>query len=939
MMPPVPRFASTLSIILIAATLGLVATWRAPGLDRYARDLLMRIRGTLPVPSDIAIVAIDEPSIRRFGRFPWRRSVMARAIERIDAGQPKVIALDVLYTDPSNDEDDLALASAIGNARNVVVAAQLVNVQSFDGPVTWLDPLPSIRRAAASVAHVNVETEAEGVAREVLIRTSDDSGHVLRAMPVEAVRIADGTPEQSVKDRSHSVLLGSRSIIVQVALPGVVVRATHAKDNSPEFLRAARMAIDYIGPAGSFGPNTYSVSEVIEGRVPPSSFKDRYVLIGATAASLGDRLSSPFVHHASDELDQHGSLMPGVEVLANAVNTILRSRFYSETSDWAAFLWAAMIAATTLALLDMAQGRYESLKQAAVLIGIATSVLVWAYTSFVHLLIFAPVVPGLIAFASSGMLGLLRRSLVTSAQLDAGIKEIAKAGDLLVPSSSAQATSESVAALLGVPAVAIFNSEANGRHSLAGGHGFPAVSSFESESLSADDKNPSDFFTLPSMHANELALLACPLHDRDQLLILHPAGHAPPREALRLATAIAASHTWMSSHSRSAVATPTWWPDSLEAKAALLGSLNARLIEASHFVESAMRAVEDGLIIAGPDGAIRFANRKAAAILQSTEPDLIGANLLDQLSAAEGHSESAESSLRKRRSILARILLERASIEREITVTGVRDRRYVLRMAGVIADEDPARPILGIVASLSDITRQQELQQTKNDVIALVSHEMRTPLTAIQGMSELLANYDVDPERGREMNLAINDEVKRLSRMIGQYLDITRLESGATVLRYSAFRAETLVERTLLLLDPIAAKRDISLARRFDTDLPVVFADPDLIGRAVENLVSNAIKYSPSGTEVMTAIRGVRDEIVVEVSDRGCGIPSKDLQKVFEKFYRVPRVQDADVPGTGLGLALVREIAQLHGGVVRVRSEVDHGSTFELCIPWSVKKC
>src|SRR3954447_11538420 len=109
-MPRVPRLASTLLIVVIAATLGLVATWRAPGLDRYARDWLMRTRGPMPAPNDIAIVAIDESSIRHFGRFPWRRSIMARAVERIAEGQPKVIALDVLYTDPSNEEDDLALA-------------------------------------------------------------------------------------------------------------------------------------------------------------------------------------------------------------------------------------------------------------------------------------------------------------------------------------------------------------------------------------------------------------------------------------------------------------------------------------------------------------------------------------------------------------------------------------------------------------------------------------------------------------------------------------------------------------------------------------------------------------------------------------------------------------------------------------------------------------
>ena len=100
--------------------------------------------------------------------------------------------------------------------------------------------------------------------------------------------------------------------------------------------------------------------------------------------------------------------------------------------------------------------------------------------------------------------------------------------------------------------------------------------------------------------------------------------------------------------------------------------------------------------------------------------------------------------------------------------------------------------------------------------------------------------------------------------------------------------------------------------RHFAADLPPVLADPDLLSRAVENLVSNAIKYSPNGTEVTVSARAKRTALFIEVADQGYGIPEADLARIFEKFYRVPRVQDADVPGTGLGLALVREIAELH---------------------------
>src|SRR5262249_26890667 len=162
-------------------------------------------------------------------------------------------------------------------------------------------------------------------------------------------------------------------------------------------------------------------------------------------------------------------------------------------------------------------------------------------------------------------------------------------------------------------------------------------------------------------------------------------------------------------------------------------------------------------------------------------------------------------------------------------------------------------------------------------------HEMRTPLTAIQGMTELLANYDVPADRRREMNLAINDEVKRLTRMIADYLDITRLESGATAMRPTAVRAEALIERTLLLLDPVASQRRIRLLRNFGADTPPILADPDLLSRAVENLVSNAIKYSPEGSEVAISTSADEEHVIIDVADQGYGIPAADLARVFEK--------------------------------------------------------
>jgi signal transduction histidine kinase/CHASE2 domain-containing sensor protein len=800
--PPQTRgkLLSTVQIALLAAFAGVLAVWALPGLRVYADDWLMRLRGPLPVPPDIAIAAIDEKSVAAIGRFPWPRDTMAKAIDAISAAQPKVIAVDVLFTGSTTAESDDALAASLRRAGNAVLAAQLVDSEG-SGTAAWLMPLPSFAAAAAGVGHANVEVEPEGGARAITARTADDHGRALWAIPIEAVRVAEGASLPSLLFTGRSVLVGGHTVPLQIP-PGPSIR----QSGTVERLRTGSLSIDYIGPAGSFAPITYSVSDLLQGAVPAAAFRGKYVLLGSTIASGADRFVSPFLHQTDARSDQHGVLMPGVNVLANAVNTILRSRFYTESGPWTQFFWAVIAALVTLAALDRSQGRWEAFRQGAVLFLLIMAAVLCAYAVFVWWLFFLPLVPVLTAIILAAIMGLLRRSLVASSELDAGLAELTRSSRVIAASTG-------------------------------------------------PDLTPSN----------------------------------------------------------------GWLPRGLEWKVERIRDLNARLIERAQLVDLALGSVEDGLIIAGPRGTIVFANRAAAVALNAAADALRGQDLFERLRLPADD-------------LLRQLTVDRARLEREIEVGEVRPRRYLLRMAAV-ADEGAGKSVCAIVASLTDVTRQVELQRTKNDVIALVSHEMRTPLTAIQGLTELLAVYDIDAPRRKEISASINSEVKRLTAMTGDYLDITRLESGATPLRTAPVRIESVLQRTVLLLEPVAAQKQIRLTLNLDSNLPAVFADVELLGRALENLISNAIKYSPSGTEVAVSAAPEGENIALKVVDRGYGIPQGDKARIFDKFYRVQRAEDAGVPGTGLGLAFVREIAEMHGGRVLVDSTLGQGSTFTLLIP------
>ncbi|HEX9003450.1 MAG TPA: CHASE2 domain-containing protein [Blastocatellia bacterium] len=808
-----------IAIIVLSTVVAMAVDWRAPGLSLSARDALMRARGTMTPSDEITIVAIDEASIRRFGRFPWPRSVMAEALGKVSAAHPKAIALSVLFSDPTTEADDAALSLAIKQAGNVVVAAQLIETPLRRAE--WLRPLPMLEQASAGVGHGNVLTDFDGVARALTLREADDEGNTLWSLAAQTVRVGDGIGGEEVHEVPEAVKLGARVIPVESAAATLLLSSG---EPGAETLRASRMTIDFLGPAGSFAEKTVSIADLIDGRVAPETLRGRYVLIGVTAAAMGDRLASPFARFAGNDGNQHGSLMPGVEVLANAVTTILHSRFYKPAPDWVAALFAALIAATVIGGMTLAQGSFEPLRQAGLFACLAALILLSSYLAFAQWRISPPLIPMITALLLATPLTLLRRSLLASGSLDARIAELREAG---------------------------------------------------------------------------IKQLPVKLEDAD------------------------------------AAATAHWLPRGMEAKANALASLQTQLLARTRLVDLALQSVEDGLIIADAQGRIAFANPRAAQIFDLPQETLLGTSLFDRLNRLEhGAATIDEARLNHLvQNTFSRLLIDRAAIERELVVGASQPRYYQLRVAPVFAETAPQTDLLGFVATFADITKQRELHQTQNDVMALVTHEMKTPLTAIKGMSEVLMQFDPGPERRREMHQTISEAAQRLTRMIDEYLDLTRLESGTRQPRFVPVRVAALCEQNLLMLGPLAAQRGIRLTRRFAPDLPAIFADPDLLSRALTNLCANAIKYSPPNTEVSVSAASDGKSVFLSVADQGAGIPPEHRTRIFEKFYRIPRIEDADTPGTGLGLALVREIAELHQGRVTVESVAGTGSTFILKLP------
>ena len=238
---------------------------------------------------------------------------------------------------------------------------------------------------------------------------------------------------------------------------------------------------------------------------------------------------------------------------------------------------------------------------------------------------------------------------------------------------------------------------------------------------------------------------------------------------------------------------------------------------------------------------------------------------------------------------------------------------------------------VGLVLSLHDATAQHALNLAKNEMVSLVSHELRTPLTSIRGYSDMLVKYDLVEEKGKQFLATIIAESQRLNNLIQSFLDIAYIESGRQKITKTEFEIGPVLRDMLSVVEPVAAAKDIRIESEATDQF--VRADRMLMYQALSNLVTNAIKYSPTGSTVRISVANGDGRMRFLVADQGCGIPAEEASKVFEKFYRRSNRETQEQSGFGLGLAFVKEVATRHGGEVTVDSEVGKGSTFVLSVP------
>jgi two-component system, OmpR family, phosphate regulon sensor histidine kinase PhoR len=364
--------------------------------------------------------------------------------------------------------------------------------------------------------------------------------------------------------------------------------------------------------------------------------------------------------------------------------------------------------------------------------------------------------------------------------------------------------------------------------------------------------------------------------------------------------------------------------DALEALGASMNHTAARLDETIHTLTeernlstAILGSMVEGVAVVNGSERLLFANQGFAGILGLELPLKSGSALVEIVRQTELIGA------------VRHVLHGESRVEAEIVTGTLRQHFFAATVASVRAGDT-----LGAVVVLHDITELRRLERVRRDFVANVSHEFKTPLTAIQGFTETLLAGAIDDGQNRERFLTIIlEHARRLARLTDDLLRLSQMDSDRLELEIDELSVAQIVDSCLETAQHRAVENGLRLSVNIPAQLPAVAGDRRRLAEVLQNLLDNARQYTLPGGEIILSAEAHDSEVVFTVSDSGIGIPQADQSRIFERFYRVDAARSREAGGTGLGLAIAKHLVEAQGGRIWVESEVGHGSHFHFSVP------
>jgi len=356
---------------------------------------------------------------------------------------------------------------------------------------------------------------------------------------------------------------------------------------------------------------------------------------------------------------------------------------------------------------------------------------------------------------------------------------------------------------------------------------------------------------------------------------------------------------------------------SLNATAARLDRTIRTLTEERNLSSAILGSMVEGVAVVNSSERLLFANTGFAEILGLDVPPQSGSALVEVVR----QTELLEA--------VRAVVKGEPRVETEIVTGTLRQHFFAATVASVRAADT-----LGAVIVLHDITELRKLERVRRDFVANVSHEFKTPLTAIQGFAETLLGGAIDDPQNRLRFLEIIlEHSRRLARLTDDLLKLSKMDADKLELEIRRLSVAQFVESCIETTQRTAAEKDLRVSVNLLQPLPDIAADRRRLAEVLQNLLDNAMQYTPAGGQIMVGASANGAEVTITVSDTGIGIPKADQSRIFERFYRVDVARSREVGGTGLGLSISKHLVEAHGGRIWVESEVGQGSQFHFTVP------
>lgn len=340
-------------------------------------------------------------------------------------------------------------------------------------------------------------------------------------------------------------------------------------------------------------------------------------------------------------------------------------------------------------------------------------------------------------------------------------------------------------------------------------------------------------------------------------------------------------------------------------------------------LDSVLSNMSEGVIATNRRGELDVANNMASQMLNLSRDELAGQNILTLLEIEEDYS-----------------LRDLVDQKEDITLNIESEEEETLLRASFSVIQADSGYISGIVCVLRDVTEEEKVEEERKEFVSNVSHELRTPLTSMRSYIEALIDGAwKDPELAPRFLDVAQSETDRMIRMIQDLLHLSRIDAGKSELQKELIDITALFTQVLtrfdMLLDSEEYRfKNYKIVKNIIDEAIFVDADSDKIVQVLDNVMNNAIKYSPEGGKITCSMSLKDNQVLISVSDEGIGIPTEDLAHIFDRFYRVDRARSRAMGGTGLGLAISREVIEQHGGEIWAESVDRNGTTFYIALPY-----